>query len=356
MEKIFKQSLETFSDGSHVAFKKMERPEYSETERELDFENKRRIQECIRILRKMRTSALETPDIELQQKFLKEAHELSEQAAEIVINLASLESPIPIEEEFKAKLVQLRKELEEQDAGSGYSLPPQYSVQNLFKATEDILVRIKERATSFEIPDHKLEFEELKYVLHEFLKGTNDLNNEAIEVMFASSSKIGGILSGGAIYAEIVKKIIEKYADTSFKIDTFVIAVDRHDKKAVYEQSATDAEIVNVILVDDVINEGGTMSTALWSAGEHFPKARIRSGKGTDCAGEWYERKEEKHMNHLGLFFQDFADLAEEGKHVEAMAIYARADAYANEHGIKLPGGWNKRKEKIEAKSKTEFK
>lgn len=352
MEGIFKQSFNDLLSGSHVAFKAMERPVYSETERELDLENKRKLQECIGILRKMRTSALETPSIELQQKFLKEAHELSEQVAEIIIDLSPRESPVPIEEEFKTKLVQLKDELKEQDAGSGYSLPPQFSIQNLFRATEDILVRIKEKATSFENPDHKLEFEELRYVLDEFLKGTNGLNNEAIEVMFTNSSKVGGILSGGAIYAEIVKKIIEKYADPSFKMDTFVIAVDKHDKKAVYEHSATDGEITNVILVDDVINEGGTMITALWSAGEHFPKARIRSEKGSDYAGEWYKRREQKHLDYLYMVYQDFADLAEEGKNEEAMAVYAQAEAYAREYGVKLSAGLDKRREKIEAKSK----
>lgn len=351
MEGIFKQSFETLSGGSHVAFKKMERAEYSETERELDLENRRRIQECIGILRKMRTSALETQDKEDQQRFLKEAHKLSDEVSDIILDLAQREKPIPLEEGFKEEISKLKEEYIQQDAGSGYSLPPQFSVQNLFRATEDILVRIAEKADSFTAPGHKLEFEELKYILQEFLRGTNGLNNEAIEAIFLPNSKVGGILSGGAIYTEIVRKVIEKYADPSLRIDTFVVAIDKHEKRAAFEHSETDKETTNVILMDDVIHEGGTMLTALWAAGEHFPQARIRSEKGSDYAGEWQKRRNQKHMDHLGLIYQDFAELAEEGKNEEALAIYAEAEKYANENGVILQPGWHKRRDKIRGSS-----
>lgn len=350
MEGIFRQTPDSLLGGSHVAFKKMERPKYSETEREVDLENKRKIQESIGILRKMRTSALEASNQEERQKFLKEAHEFSGHIAGTIIDLATKETPTPLEVEFQEEITKLKEAHAEQDAGSGYSLPTQFSVQNLFRATEDILVRIDEKATSFKEPDHKLGFEELKYVLHEFLKGTNGLNNEAIEAMFSANAKVGGILSGGAIYAEVVKKLVEKYADPSLRIDNFVIAVDKHGKKAVFEKSGTDMETTNVILVDDVINEGGTMITALWAAGECFPNARIRSEKGTDYAGEWEKRKNREFMDHLALIYQDFAELAEEGKDDEAMKIFAEAEAYANEKGVKLQNGWYTRKEKIESK------
>lgn len=349
---FFKQSFNSLLSGSHVAFKAMERPVYSEPERELDLENKRKIQESIGLLRKMRTSALETSDQKEQQSYLKEAHELSDRVAQIIIDLCAKESPVPLEAAFQEKILKLNETHAEQDAGSGYSLPPQFSVQNLFRATDDILVRINEKATSFKEPDHKFNLDELKYVLHEFLRGTNGLNNDAIEAMFSSNSKVGGILSGGAIYAEIVKRIIEKYADPSLRIDTFVIAVDKHNNKAVFEHSETDKETTNIILVDDVINEGGTMITALWSAGEHFPNARIRSEKGSDYAGEWKKRKNTEFMDHLGKIYQDFAEFAEEGKNDEAMKIFKEAEAYALEKGVELQAGWHKRKARIEGKLK----
>lgn len=347
---MFKQTPDSLLGGSHVAFRKMERPEYSESERQLDLENKRKIQESIGILRKIRTSALETSNQEDRQKLLIQAHEFSGQVAQIIIDLATKEKPIRLEIEFQEEIAKLKEEHAEQDAGSGYSLPPQFSVQNLFRATEDILVRINEKTTSFNEPNHKLEFEELKYVLHEFLKGTNGLSNEAIVTMFSANSKVGGILSGGAIYAEVVKKLIERYADPSLVIDTFVIAVDKHKRKAVFERSDRDSEILNVILVDDVINEGGTMITALWAAGEYFPQARVRCEKGTDYPGEWEKRKNREFMDHLAIMYQDFAEFAREGKDDEAIKIFVEAEAYANEKRVKLQAGWYKGKERIEAK------
>jgi len=351
MEGPFKQTPDSLLGGSFVAFKKMERRKFSENERELDLENKRRIQESIIILRKIRTRALETADQKEQQKLLKEAHEFSKHVADIIIDLTSKETPNPLEIEFQEELAKLKEEHAEQDDGSGYSLPPQFSVQNLFSATEDILVRVNEKAGSFNEPEHKLGFDELKYVLHEFLKGTNGLNNEAIEVMFSDKSKVGAILSGGAIYAEIVKKIIERYADSSLRIDTFVIAVDKNAGKVVLEKSDNDMTTTNVILVDDVINAGGTMITALWATGEYFPNAQIRSEKGSDYPGKWEERRVRKHMDHLGMIYQDFAELIDQRKNDEAMVIFKEAEAYANENGVKLQNGWYKRKEKIDSKS-----
>lgn len=349
MEKMLGQRLNSLLSGSHVSFRKMERPGYSDTEIEIDFENKRKIAESIRILRRMRTRALETTDLDERQNLLTQAHDFSVKVAGIVIELAKKETPTPLEAEFQEEVAKLKEEHEDYVAGSGYSLPPQYSALNLIQATEDILVRIGEKTTSFKTPDHKLQFEELKFVLEEFLKGTNVLNDEAIEAMFSPNSKVGGILTGGAVYAEVVRKLIQAYADSSLSIDTFVIAVDKQEKKAVFERSDTDKDTVNVILVDDVINEGGTMITAFWSAGEFFPNAHIRCEKGLDRPGEWEKRRDKEFMGHLEMMFQDFADMAEEGRTEEAMRVYAEAEAYATEKGIKLQAGWYIRKEKIEA-------
>jgi hypoxanthine phosphoribosyltransferase len=341
MEGIFKQSFDSLLGGSHTSYKKIERSKYSDEEKEIDLENKRTIQKSIGLLRGLRTVILETSSKVDQQKFLKEAHELATQTAQVIIDLSLKESPTPPETEYTDKLAKFKKELEDVEPGSSYSLPPQFSVKNLFNATEDILVRVKEKALSFKDPNHKLEISEVKYVLRGLTSQVNDLTIQAVDAMFSENSKVGGVLSGGAIYNEIVRILIEKYANPSIKIQTFVIAVDKIEKKSAFELSDTDDKTTNVIIVDDVINNGGTILTALWSAGEHFPNARIRTGKGTDYPGGWEKRKNQKHYDYLSEIYQDFSDLAREGKGLEAMEIYAKAEAYAKENSVNMSAAWD---------------
>ncbi len=59
---------------------------------------------------------------------------------------ALADKPIAIEKEFMQEFKRLSEKYKEQDAGSGYAIPPQYSIGNLFKATEDMLIRIQEKA------------------------------------------------------------------------------------------------------------------------------------------------------------------------------------------------------------------
>jgi hypothetical protein len=345
-----RNSWNSMLSGSHVSFRKMER-EYSESEKELDLENKRKLQEMIGHLRRLRTEALSIEDEAGQQEMLRGAHEMCSKTADTIIDLASKESPVSIDEDFLNELVNLKEGLENIDADSGYSLPPQFSIGNLFKATEDILMRVQEAAGSYNEPNHRLTKDELKSVLTEFFRGTNDLTVNAIEEVLSEGAKVGGILSGGAIYAEIVKKMIEKYGDGSVSIDTFVIAVDKKEKKIVCERSEGDEEVRNVVLTDDVINEGGTMITALWQTGRYFPNAKINSGKGSDSPGGWKKRRDEEFMVQLERWFQDFAEYTEEGKKEEALKLYEQAEAYAKENGVELQRGWILRKRRMLDKS-----
>lgn len=315
-------NFEMMLGGSHVGFKKRERPPLSEQERELELENKRRLQEGIGILRKLRTQALEEQNPVACQKILKEAHQFSDRMAEIIICQALEEKPFPIDPSFLETLQQARSEYANQDAGSGHAIPPQFSIQNLFRATEDMLARIEEKTQSIKAPDHKLTEEEIKYVLQEFLRGTNDLTINAIEKFFQKDTKIGGILSGGSVYLELVKKIVEKYGDPSLAVDSFVIAVDKESKKTAFEASEFDAAVQTIIVADDIIDRGGTLLTALWAIGQQFPNATIYSGKGTDQPGGFEKRRIEKHMGHLEMLFQDFADLSEEKRNTEALALF----------------------------------
>lgn len=341
-------NFEMMLGGSHVAFKKRERPPLSDQENELKLENERMLREGIGILRKLRTQALEEKDPALRQKYLVDAHQFSSQMADVIISQSLNDKPSPIDPLFFKALQTAQEEHKDKDAGSGHALPPQFSVGNLFKAVDDMLARVEERSGSLDNPDHKLTDKEMQYVLQEFLRGTNDLTVDAIEKFFNKDTKIGGILSGGSIYAEMVKKITASYADPSLNVDTFVIAVDKEQKKAVFESSESDNSAQTVIVTDDMIHEGTTLLTALWNVGGQFPNATIYSGKGTDQPGGFERRRVQKHMDYLMDIFQDFADLSEEGKNDEALALFDQAENYAKENNVTLQPGWYKRKERIE--------
>src|SRR3989344_304286 len=149
-------NFEMMLGGSRVNFKKRERPPLSAQEREHELENKRKLQEGIVVLRKLRTLALETQDRTACQNTLKEAHQFSNQIAEVIINQALDEKPSPIDPSFIKTLQQARNEYANQDAGSGHANPPQFSIENLFRATDDMLARIEEKTKSIRTPDHKL--------------------------------------------------------------------------------------------------------------------------------------------------------------------------------------------------------
>lgn len=348
----FNNVFEGMLSGSHVGFKKREHPLLSEQESELKRENERRLQEGIDILRKLRTLALEEQNPNTRQNILAEAHQFSAQMAETILNQALSDKPFPIDDSYLSDLEKKRKEHQSQDAGSGHAIPPQYSVQNLFRATDDMLVRIQEQVQSLQEPSHKLSQKETAYIIDNFLIGTNDLTIDAVEKFFNKDTKVGGILSGGSVYLELVKKIIKKYGDPSLEVNSFVIAVDKEKKKAISEASELDANTPTVVLTDDMIDRGGTMLTALWAVGEQFPNATIHSGKGIDYPGGFEKRRAEKHLNYLSRLFQDFGDLSEEGKNEEALAIFDQADKYARENNVNLQPGWHKRKERIERQQK----
>ncbi len=350
---IFRQeNFGMMLSGSHVDFKKRERPVISEEESELKLKNERKLQGGIEILRKLRTAALEESDFIGCQNILNKAHQLSAQMAEQIMNQALSDKPFPIDVSFLETIQKARSEYAEKDAGSGHYLPPQFSVTNLFRATDDMLVRLEEKAKSITAPDHKLSEDEMKYVLQEFLRGTNDLTINVIEKFFKKGTKVGGILSGGSVYVELVKKVVEKYGDSSFAVDSFVIAVDKQNNKVVFEASETDFVTLSVMVTDDMIDKGGTVITALWAAGEQFPNATIYSGMGTDQAGGFEERRIKKHVGHLFGLFQDFANLSEEKRDDEALTIFKKAQDYATENNVTLPPGWYKVKRRIEKRMK----
>lgn len=344
--------FESLLGGSHVGFKKREHPSLSEEEREFKVENERKLQDGIRFLRILRTEALEAKDPIACQNILGEAHRLASQIADVIISQAQGEKPLPIDSAFLGVLQRARDAHAHKDAGSGHGIPPQFSVQNLLRAVDDMLVRIEEKVKSLEMPDHKLSEEEMGNVLQEFLVGTNDLTINAKKKFFEKNMKIAGILSGGSVYLEMVKKITEKYGDPSLAVNSFVLAVDKEKNTVAVEANKSDVSTQNVIITDDMIDKGGTMISALWATGEHFPNARIYSGKGTDEPGGFANRRDEKFMSHLTMLFQDFAAFEEAGRDSDALDLFEQAEEYAKTNNVTLQRGWYKRKERIDKKTK----
>jgi hypothetical protein len=271
---------------------------------------------------------LEEEDFDLRQNFLKEAHQFSSQMADVIITQALNDKPSELDPNFLESLKKARDEHREKDAGSGHGLPSQFSITNLLRAIDDMLVRVEEKAQSISTPDHKR---------------TNDLSIKEIEKIFEKDAKIGGILSGGSVYLELVRKIAEKYGESPLASSSFVIAVDKERNKAVFEASENDDTTQTVVIVDDMIDKGGTLLTALWATGEQFPNATIYSSKGIDRPGSFQKR-------YLENLFQDFADLSIEGKNTEALTLFDQAVEYARKNGVELQPGWYKRKERIENK------
>src|SRR3989338_11343251 len=260
--------------------------------------------------------------------------------AEIIITLSSADKPFHIDPSFSGILSRMENEYKPHDADSGHFLPAQFSIGNLFRAADDMLVRVEERAQSIYKPNHVLTREDVNYVLQEFLRGTNDLTVDAIRKLCDHNTRWGGILSGGSVYTEMARQIIQKYADHSLSVYPFVVAVDKDKKRTAFETSKSDNATQSVILLDDMIDSGDTMLTALWSAGQYFPSANIYSGKGTDYAGGFEKQRVQEHGGHLGCLFQDFADLSEDGKMTEALAVFNRAESYAKMHKVQLQPGW----------------
>jgi len=344
----FSLDAESLLGGSHVAFKKRERPRLLKQEQVLKYKNEETLKQGIRALRRLRTQALAEEDLINQQTFLNEAHQLSEQMAEVIITLASNDKPSQIDPTFLETISGMESRYKHQDAGSGHGLPPKFSITNLFRATDDMLVRIEEKAQSIYTPSHILTQQDIEYILHNFLVGTNDLTINARERFFDKDTRLGGILSGGSVYTEIAKKIIKRYADPSLAPRSFVVAVDIENRESVSETSELDNAIGTVILLDDIIDTGDTVLTALWNVGRYFPNATIRSGKGTDSVGGFEKRRVQKHQDYLSLIYQDFADFSEEGKKKEALAIFQQAEKYAQSNGFQLRPGWYGRKKRLE--------
>lgn len=340
-------NFENILSGSMVAFAEKKRRVFSGEERELDNTGRHQLEEGLAVLRKMRTLALGEQRSAACQAVLQEAHQFSTQIATEIFQWAQDDEPLLVSPDFLEKLGVLMKKFEGLDAGSSHGLPPQFSINNLLRAADDVVVRHKDRSRPAGQPTQKLTATEMTDVLHEFLVGTNDLTATARQKFFDKNTKIGGILSGGSIYVEIAKLAVAKFADFPLPISSFVIAVDKENKRAVFETSQSDSTTETVIILDDMIDKGGTVLTALGAAGEFFPNATIYCGKGTDKPGGFEKRRAQPHLDHLSTLFQDFYDLVDKKRYNEARDFFAQAERYALENRVSLQPGWYLRMKRI---------
>lgn len=338
--------------GSYVRFKERQNLPLSEEQRDLKVQNERKIAQGLGVLRKFKTRILESPDPAVKQKFLAWSRSLSERMAQEILARSLEIEPSPFDRSLFEDIKRLKEEYAEEQESSSHFIPPSIPARNLFRAAEDMLVRVEEKAGSTDEPDHELSKEELNYVMSEFTRGTNDLSINAIKNFFDQDTRVGGILSGGTVYLELVKKIVEKYGRPGLALNTFAIAVDKENNKAFFELGVADESARTVIICDDMIDKGGTVLTALWKAGEHFPNAVIRSGKGFDQAGAFEKRRIDKLHNELFEPFQDFHDLEQKGEFAAALEIYARAQEFAKKNGIELLPGWEIVKKRIDEHGK----
>lgn len=342
----FNKSISLAMSGSIVRFRKAARPEFSNEEKEIDQENREFFTNGIRMLRKLRTQALAEENLQEQQNILNRAHLLAEETAGAILGLAQEKGVVRVNDIYKSEINILKSELETIDAGSGYGNPAYYSVNNLYLAADDLLIRIKESVGgALENPSHTLTQEELAKICEEFFIHTNDYSREAVKRVFSAESKAVGVLTGGSVFLEMVKQVVKRYGENSLSLNTAVVAVDKNSKNTAFEKNDTDIQVKEVFILDDMINEGNTVLAAVWAAGENFPNASIYSGLQRVEVGQWLEKKKEE----LGRMFYVFADLVEEGKKDEAVQVLAQAIEFSKKHNIEMTPAWQRLRQKLES-------
>jgi hypothetical protein len=332
--------------GSCTDFRKRERPPLSVEEKELSYENKIKIGFGISILRDLKNRILEEGDAAENRRLLAAAHKFSAVMAAALLGQMASEKILPLAGEFLEMLDEMKSKNIGDNVVAASGVSPQVAAGNLLLAADDLLLRVEDKVKSLAAPDHKLGREEIGYVLNEFLIGTNNLSVNAIGKFFAKDTQIGGILSGGLVYVEMVKILIAKYADPDLTINTFAIAVNKHQKKTAFEIS--DPAAKTVIIADDMISGGGTILAALWAAGEYFPNATIYTGIENDYPGQFEKRRQEPYEEELMMMFQDCSKLSKNGRMAEADAIWRRAYEYAQENKIEMKAGWQIIRERID--------
>jgi hypothetical protein len=339
-------SFESLLSGSITRFRERSHPDQdAEAFRELQRKKEGAIGEGIDRLRRIRTAVFESTDPDAQQRFLQMAVRLADQMADYCL-ADSLDRGAPLtDHSYHRELEGLGDTFTALEPQSKHHIVPRQVAHHLRKAAQDLLIRTEEKTASLMSPSKPLSQAEMREVVKEFTSGTNCLTINAQEILFSPDTRIAGIISGGLVYALMVKKISERYGDNqASSLAVLAVAVDGEGKQAVFEKSGDVHRVKHLVVVDDLIDKGGSVVCAAHNAEDIFTGAAIYSGVNpTSYPAGRIPPSQRRHMGHLEGLFQDFADLTESGKLSEAWAILMAAAEYAQANGVKLQPGWRKR-------------
>lgn len=338
-------TFNTLLSGSHTNFRYREHADAAlQPFQELQQQKRILIGDGINCLRKLRTQIFSSADTQDQQAFLQTAKQLANELADYCIADALNRASHLADHSYHFQLQETVSKMNLCEPQSRHHIVPTIVADNLRKAALDMALRTEEFVGNLESPDRRLNDAETLQVIREFTVGTNDLSNEAKDSLFSSSTKVAGLLSGGLVYALMAKKIAERYGcESGNEMNVIAVAVGTDANQAVFELDGTDQQVDKLVLVDDVIDSGSSILSALNAAEEVFIGSNIYCGLRTSNAKGRISNSRKAHIAHLSSWVQDFADLTDEGQLTEAKKMLVEAHAYATANGVTLQPGWYRR-------------
>lgn len=338
-------SFESLLSGSLVCFRERAHPDSGTDQfRELQRDKEQVLGAGIDQLRRIRTQIFECSEPSKQQSLLKLSMTLADQMADYCLADGQDRAAALVDHSYHEVLAGVSTSFEGVEPQSKHHIVPSRVANNLRRAAQDMLIRVEEEVTSLTSPSKRLSDSETLKVLSEFLSGANDLGGDAKKDLFLPNTKVAGLLSGGLVYALMAKKVAERYGNESGTgMNVIAVAVDADGKRAVFERGSADPTVARLIVVDDVIDKGGSILCAAHAAEDLFTGATINSGLYQSYANGRIPASQRKHLDHLSGVFQDFADLTESNHLEQARAVLIAAYEYACQNGVTLQRGWYKR-------------
>ncbi len=324
--------------GSNTCFK--QRDGFDSMLGEIQKERNFSIAYGVEQLRRFRT-VISKSSSEEQGEILEQAAAFADQLADFCL-ADCIDRGAPLEHHpYLSALTLCEEKFKDVEAESAHSIPGRIVCKNLRRATEDIVTRLEETVSSAYNPSRKLNLEEAKYVLSQFLNGTNCLQCKAQESFFSSSSVVGGLLSVGLVYALVAKKVMERYGEESIsQINVVPVAVSVGKNVAKFGSVGQEEQVKEVVLVDDMIDSGRSLRCAMTAAEDIFRSADIFSGICTSYSEGRESPSQIAHSRHLSRLFHKFADFVEDNNLGQARTILIDAVSYSRQHGSPLAGGW----------------
>jgi hypothetical protein len=314
--------------------------------RDLQREKDRTVGKGVDQLRRLRSAIFAAESAEEVDTAFASALTLANQIADFCLADTQNRADPLAHHSYHGVLAELSPKLSELEAQSKHHIVPNQVAHHLRRAAEDLMIRVEEQVGSLSSPQRLLDLNAAREVLQEFLLGTNCLTIDAQKAYFAEGTAVGGLLSGGLVYALMAGKVLERYGDESISQPKILpVAVDGEGKRGRFALSVlqSTAQVERLILVDDMIDRGGSMHCAVTAAEDVFTKSDIHSGVRTSYAKGRIPPSQAVHISHLSNMFQDFADLTESGELDAARVLLVSAFEYASENGVIPQRGWYKR-------------